>query len=524
MDGFIRFGPGGAGGGGAGGARSAAAGAASSSSSSSSAAAGAKRTVAAVEEYAWERTYERTWESIQEDESGLLKMDAAADRRRAAAAAAAAAIGGGVGAGAGGLSAVQRGMLRNVFLVLDLSAAMSVTDLKPNRAVAVAKAVADFIPEYFDQNPISQLGLIVTRNAVAEKLTDLSGNPRRHLTAATDALKAANAIDGDMSLQNALDIALRTLSLQPAFGTREVVLVHGAHASRDPGAISDTIALLKKERVRVSVISLPGEVYLPGRIARETGGAYSVPETFDALRAQLLAHCQPPPRRKEDAAAEAGVKMVRVGFPELVQEKEGLCTCHRALQPRAYVCPQCSARACEIPTECAVCRLQLVSAPGLARSYHHLFPVPLFVEVPSAHEPGYLPPIAVSRGGGEGAGKEGEEKGRVKGSGAAASSSSSSAAAAAAMQDVDDGEEDDAAGGRASSSSSSSSAAAAASSSSSSSRLPLHNTADTCAACLCALDEAAPRYVCPDCRLAYCGDCDMVIHETLHNCPGCVGL
>lgn len=35
-----------------------------------------------VEEYAWERTYERTWESIQEDESGLLKTDAGAARRK----------------------------------------------------------------------------------------------------------------------------------------------------------------------------------------------------------------------------------------------------------------------------------------------------------------------------------------------------------------------------------------------------------------------------------------------------------
>ena len=33
-----------------------------------------------------------------------------------------------------------------------------------------------------------------------------------------------------------------------------------------------------------------------------------------------------------------------------------------------------------IPTECPVCDLPLVSAPHLARSHHHLFPVPMFVE------------------------------------------------------------------------------------------------------------------------------------------------
>ena len=37
-----------------------------------------------------------------------------------------------------------------------------------------------FIREFFDQNPLSHLGLIVLRNGVAEKLTDLSGSPVRN--------------------------------------------------------------------------------------------------------------------------------------------------------------------------------------------------------------------------------------------------------------------------------------------------------------------------------------------------------
>jgi len=32
-----------------------------------------------------------------------------------------------------------------------------------------------FIEEYFDQNPISQLGIIVTKNKRAEKVTELGG-------------------------------------------------------------------------------------------------------------------------------------------------------------------------------------------------------------------------------------------------------------------------------------------------------------------------------------------------------------
>ena len=42
---------------------------------------------------------------------------------------------------------------------------------------------------------------------------------------------------------------------------------------------------------------------------------------------------------------------------------------------------QCHAKYCELPVECKACGLTLVSAPHLARSYHHLFPLPAFDEV-----------------------------------------------------------------------------------------------------------------------------------------------
>lgn len=38
-----------------------------------------------------------------------------------------------------------------------------------------------FIEEYFDQNPLSQLGLVLMKNKRAEKLTELSGNVRKHV-------------------------------------------------------------------------------------------------------------------------------------------------------------------------------------------------------------------------------------------------------------------------------------------------------------------------------------------------------
>lgn len=60
---------------------------------------------------------------------------------------------------------------------MDLSRAASISDMRPTRAAVMAIALQNFIREFFDQNPLSQLGLIVMRNGVAETLTELSGSP-----------------------------------------------------------------------------------------------------------------------------------------------------------------------------------------------------------------------------------------------------------------------------------------------------------------------------------------------------------
>jgi transcription initiation factor TFIIH subunit 2 len=407
-------------------------------------------------EYAWERAYERKWDEVQEDESGLLSTTSYGD-----------------GSGKNGsrrsdlkAKRVQRGMMRNVFLVLDGSRGMDATDLKPTRAAAVAKVAAEFVREFFDQNPISQLGVILMHNAIAEKITELSGNPKQHVQAISEALKRAGSstsitqgseqtFGGDMSFQNALDAACRSLSLQPNFASREVILIHGALATRDPGNLNDSIDLLKREKIRASVVSLPGEVYIAQRIAKETGGVYGVPEGFDALRSLLMQHCQPPTIHLDQTSKgmEEAKEMVRVGFPELVEEQAGICSCHKALSPRAFVCPQCRTRCCEIPGQCAVCRLYLVSSPAIARSYHHLFPIPEFEIVVDIIN------------------KADNDITDIKGT------SSNDDNIKEANQSI-------------------------------------------CSACLSVFRKGQKR-TCPLCKLVVCLDCEQFLQETVHTCPGC---
>jgi len=72
------------------------------------------------------------------------------------------------------------GMMRHVFLVLDASEAMTDQDLKPTRQLCTAKLLEGFVDEFFDQNPISQMGMISMRNKRAEKISELAGNSKKH--------------------------------------------------------------------------------------------------------------------------------------------------------------------------------------------------------------------------------------------------------------------------------------------------------------------------------------------------------
>ena len=66
-----------------------------------------------------------------------------------------------------------------------------------------------FVHSYFDQNPISQLGIIITKNKIAEKVCELAGNPKK-ITEKLNSLKD-KLCQGEPSIQNSLELALTTL-------------------------------------------------------------------------------------------------------------------------------------------------------------------------------------------------------------------------------------------------------------------------------------------------------------------------
>jgi transcription initiation factor TFIIH subunit 2 len=169
-----------------------------------------------------------------------------------------------------------------------------------------------------------------------------------------------------------------------------------------------------------------------------------------------------------------------MGFPSRTlasKDHVSLCACHNRPTREGYACTRCRTKVCRLPAECPVCGLTLVLSTHLARSYHHLFPLKGWVEVPwseaskSAACFACLTPFpAVPRG------KLGKGKGVAGASGEKADGVGVGVGVAPAVV------------------------------------VPEIKTAGV---------SESGRYACTVCGHHFCIDCDVYAHEIIHNCPGC---
>ncbi|GBP22388.1 General transcription factor IIH subunit 2 [Eumeta japonica] len=339
-------------------------------------------------EYRWETGYEKTWEAIKEDEDGLVAGLVAEFAQKAARRATASRRG-----------PVRLGMMRHLIVAVDCSEAMSSQDLKPTRFLCTIKLLEKFVEEFFDQNPLSQLSIVAMKNKRAEKITELSGNVRKHLKAVQSLTNVP--LTGEPSLQNTLELAGRVLRPLPSHASRELLVLFASLTTCDPSDIMTTIQGLKNDGIRCSVIGLAAEVRICKKLCMDTGGDYGV--VLDDVHYQSLLLESTAPRARP-RSLDAG--LVKMGFPHSSSETSlpdptaggdppvTVCMCHveedeDVVSSEGHLCPQCRSKYCELPAQCRTCGLTLASAPHLARSYHHLFPVDSYEEVPNEGQAQY---------------------------------------------------------------------------------------------------------------------------------------
>lgn len=136
---------------------------------------------------------------------------------------------------------------------------------------------------------------------------------------------------------------------------------------------------------------------------------------------------------------------------------------------------------CHRPLSRTTAPLQ-VSSPHLARSYHHLFPVPQFEEVSAAAVAAAAGTGAAGAPGAVAGNSTVVRVGQGAGAGPRGKQSSPPPGGVAGAVGV--------------------------------------TARVSCAGCLRDLAGLA-RYRCPECGSNFCLDCDMYVHDSLHNCPGC---
>ncbi len=96
--------------------------------------------------YSWEKGFERDWEGVHEDSEGRLRTRDEEGRNQRERMGKRRLMGDG--------ESLKRGMIRYLYLCIDLSKGMGEMDLRPSRQAATLRVVSDFIPSFFDQNPL----------------------------------------------------------------------------------------------------------------------------------------------------------------------------------------------------------------------------------------------------------------------------------------------------------------------------------------------------------------------------------
>ena len=183
-----------------------------------------------------------------------------------------------------------------------------------------------------------------------------------------------------------------------------MIIIFGSLTTCDPGNLHETLDACVKNKIRISVVALAAEMKICRDLCDKTGG-----KTIVAILSQrvllifvhigvfgvamneghykdLLFELVPPPAQRAatrlsgaggGASANPAADLMMMGFPTRLPDASplSLCVCHAELKSEGFICPRCMSKVCNVPTDCDVCGLMIVSSPHLARSYHHLFPV-----------------------------------------------------------------------------------------------------------------------------------------------------
>lgn len=290
-----------------------------------------------AKKFSWEQEYKRTWEDMPHRKINEFIRETETQH-----------------------SNNRKGIVRHFHVLVDVSEAIDKADFLPTFRTNITKILEEFIPSFYNENPLSILSFLSVRDVCVKYCSDLDMDIRSFLS--QTGKKWFSLLNG---LEGSIEI------IKDSTRVKEILVITASTSTKDPCGYTELLNRLKMYNIKVHFISLCGEVTLYKSIARATEGRFHVPVDLDHLSGIMGELCYP----SDFNGSRLG--LVKIGLPLSITER-GVCACHLEVREHGYECPVCSTMVCTLPINCPICDTQLVSSLNLSKSLCFLYPLKPF--------------------------------------------------------------------------------------------------------------------------------------------------
>lgn len=259
---------------------------------------------------------------------------------------------------------LQRGIVRRILIVLDMSSAVEERDMLPSRKYYIKRSVVKFFKSFTESNPLSTVGMAVVSGESAYLVSSIIGEAEEidmHMRQTEGA--------GNFSLGAAFDIVNEFF--QECSFLKEVIFVISSFSFLGRSPLYLKNYLINREIV-MHTIHMAGEMEILKQISKESGGVFGVVNSPEDLNVLLGLICIPPPYN-----GSSRLSMLKIGFPSVISEST-ICACHLELNEWGYECPFCTTKVCDVPSVCPICENILSAAVHLLKALHWSNSAPIY--------------------------------------------------------------------------------------------------------------------------------------------------
>ncbi|WEL38371.1 RNA polymerase II transcription initiation/nucleotide excision repair factor TFIIH subunit SSL1 [Encephalitozoon hellem] len=292
-----------------------------------------------AKQFSWEQEYKRTWEDRNDRKVNEFNMETETF-----------------------YSNNRKGIVRHLHVIVDVSEAIDKSDFLPTFRTNVARILEDFIPSFYNENPLSTLSFLSTRDVCVKYISSMDMDI--HAFLGQTGSKWFSLLNG---LEGSIEIMKNTMHV------KEILVIVASTSTRDPHGYTEVLNRLKTHNIKVHFISLCGEVTLYKSISKATGGRFYVPIDVGHLSMIMKELSHP-----TDFNGTT-LSLVKIGFP-LPTMESSVCACHLEVKSVGYECPVCKTMVCSLPISCPICNTQLVSTLNLSKSLRFIYPLKPFIE------------------------------------------------------------------------------------------------------------------------------------------------